>query len=96
MVIGPDGECRNYPSISAMGRRAEQIARPTAARRVRRGLRDAAAALPCNRSAYKRLTARQGPAVAFRHHVAFLQQTRLSIWQRSCHPVIGWVVTPAF
>ena len=37
VVIGPDGECCNYPSISAMGR-AEQIARPTAARRVRRGL----------------------------------------------------------
>jgi hypothetical protein len=37
VVVGPDGEQTQYPSVSAMAR-AEHIAQPTAVRRVRRGL----------------------------------------------------------
>ena len=37
VVVGPNGEQTEYPSISAMAR-AEHISRATAARRVRRGL----------------------------------------------------------
>jgi hypothetical protein len=37
MVVGPNGEQTEYPSISAMAR-AEHISRATATRRVRRGL----------------------------------------------------------
>lgn len=37
VIVGPDGERKEYPSVSAMAR-GEHIAQPTAARRVRRGL----------------------------------------------------------
>ena len=37
VVVGPGGEQRQYPSVSAMAR-AEHIAQPTAVQRVRRGL----------------------------------------------------------
>jgi len=37
VIVGPDGERKEYPSISAMAR-GEHIAQPTAVRRVRWGL----------------------------------------------------------